>query len=253
MKKRNVFTLIELLVVIAIIAILASMLLPALQNARERARATQCKGNLKSIGHAILLYAADFNDFAPLSNTWTGGNRSWSGLLYPYAGLASSFDDRPADEKILRSIFVCPTSNLKQVCEGNGYWEYMKSYAGNPYVFCVREVVPVQYYAELRAAAESKQLFTIRRPSEVFAALDGTVNSVAFGAANLLAITWAITDAPSDERWGDAYGQISGVGIDAKYVRGYRHSATSNAIMADGHVGTYSYSQGIRKRDAICN
>lgn len=66
--KCNLFTLIELLVVIAIIAILAALLLPALGQARNRARDIRCTGNLKEIGGLMALYIADNNDVVPAIN-----------------------------------------------------------------------------------------------------------------------------------------------------------------------------------------
>lgn len=67
--RKKVFTLIELLVVIAIIAILASMLLPALNKAMLMARSSQCQGNLRQIGTAIYLYLDDNQEYLPYNQT----------------------------------------------------------------------------------------------------------------------------------------------------------------------------------------
>ena len=103
-KNSHRFTLIELLVVIAIIAILAGMLMPALNKARERSRITSCKGNLKSIGMAQIFYMDEFNwcmmDSSAKNNAYPGTSTSksyWVDILLKYLLAGKKVYECPSD------------------------------------------------------------------------------------------------------------------------------------------------------------
>ena len=108
MGQRRFFTLIELLVVIAIIAILAAMLLPALNQARSRAQSIQCVSNLKQIGTYLSLYSGDNNDFILL------GDDAWLPILwrgYVRPGDAGLSDTEINDQAPFKGTpFQCPSN-----------------------------------------------------------------------------------------------------------------------------------------------
>ncbi len=107
-KRKNSFTLIELLVVIAIIAILAAMLLPALNSAREKGRAASCKANLKQIGTAANMYV---NDNDECITTFTQNTSiiadNWTSNLSKYTGNPAKFDTTVNSPGL--QVFRCPS------------------------------------------------------------------------------------------------------------------------------------------------
>ncbi|MGE3316336.1 MAG: DUF1559 domain-containing protein, partial [Planctomycetaceae bacterium] len=134
-RSRRAFTLIELLVVMAIIGVLIALLLPAVQNAREAARRTQCKNNLKQIGLALHNYLDAMKVFPPSfcvdGPTGTGGGE-WSiqARILPYAEQANLYEtidfsipyaagSPVAVQRV--AMYLCPSEPNDRLRDGDHY------------------------------------------------------------------------------------------------------------------------------------
>ena len=204
-QHRSAFTLIELLVVIAIIALLAAILFPGFQRARESARRTSCLSNLKQIGLGFNQYIQDYDGHYP---AWLNDpNVGWALVLQPYL---------KSDQ-----LFQCPSEPTKagSAPEGGAYTDYAYSANfGKVYPGGANRIPPTE--SELQYPANSIVIFD--------AAVLGFAGNGNPGSASY------IVDANEFASRNQAY--FNNPVYIASYTASRRHFEGANYLLGDGHA-----------------
>ena len=235
------FTLIELLVVIAIIAILASMLLPALNQARERAKSANCVGNMKQIGLAILQYSDAECGFFPVTNSASG--TSWDHRLSAYDGRHipdAVRNERPVAYRVGGDkLYFCPSDTTKRDTAGKVPLSYALTYyqASNPYPR--NTGISGSYPDGDFSQPASRKNSSIRKPGRVLVLLDVP--------SNLTNYLWMGRASKSSATVNAILG-VNAFRTAYKNPREWRHGmgkACSSYLFADGHAASLAFGDTV--------
>ena len=214
-RNEGQFTLIELLVVIAIIAILAGMLLPALQKARDQAKTISCAGNMKSISLWSQLYLDNYKGRFWYYFGSKSGGPAW--MSWP----AKEGGKRAYSSDILEKTFFCPTDPImSRLVKPLDYGKYGKNLCSYGY--------SAHFYPDVLTLTS----YQIKFPSQYFFIADAS-DAMYPGSA-------PIEEEGSKQRTRIG-AQISYFNSQPNTIADY-HSKGSNAVFVDGHVTHVDYS-----------